>query len=195
MFEGIDGSGKSTALKAAEKAIRAHGFNVTCLKQPSTGPYGKQFRKVAHLPLNANFANTMLIKDRVWDVAKNILPALRRGDVVLLDRYYYSHIYQAGTFTEALPILLHNRQRFPLPNLTLLFDVSPLVARRRIVSSRRGLERLERQLSNTRLMYHKMISFPEVKFINAGCKLDDVKMLVVDSILRIIIKHRSANDY
>ena len=174
VFDGIDGSGKSTVLDIIYEKLCMSGEKVSKFKEPSTGPYGLQFRRIAGGTINPNFANSMLIKDRLWDVKNNIYPALQRGEIVLLDRYYYSHVYQATNIKTALPVIEYNRKKFPRPDMTLLFDVSPFEARRRILASRDGIHALERKLPHTRALYKHLTIYPEVRNINAARNLNEV---------------------
>jgi len=188
VFDGIDGSGKTTALNTVYGQLRQRGIIVRKFKEPSIGPYGLHFRRIARNSLNRAYANHLLILDRVWDVKNNILPALKRGEIVLLDRYYYSHIFQSKDISDAHRTIHKNRKKFPRPTMTFIFNASPLSAKRRIFSSREKLEALERKLTHAQRMYLTMQVFPEVQLINANRNASEVAVKVGN-----LINHKIGN--
>nr|MDP6657848.1 dTMP kinase [Nitrospinaceae bacterium] len=93
VFEGIDGTGKSTQCQKMETRMREYGVPVIRLREPTDGVWGQKIRKILSDGRGAVTPKeelTWFIEDRREDVEKNILPALRENKVVLLDRYYYS---------------------------------------------------------------------------------------------------------
>jgi len=142
VFEGIDGSGKTTQIRRAAKALRARGLRVVELVEPTEGPYGRQIRmssrKGARRP-SPDKETDLFIRDRMEDVEKNIAPALERGEVVLLDRYYFSTMaYQGARGLDPEDIRRRNESFAPQPDLVLYFDVNLDEAMRRIERQRSG---------------------------------------------------------
>ncbi|MCB1157641.1 MAG: hypothetical protein KDK45_09075, partial [Leptospiraceae bacterium] len=60
-------------------------------------------------------------------------PSLKRGETVVLDRYYYSTAaYQGKDIEDAKRILKKNQKLFPAPDYILFLSISPKKALQRI---------------------------------------------------------------
>ena len=94
-FEGLDGSGKTTQLRRLAATLTAAGHTVTTLRQPGGTALGDRIRGIlldskseAALGPIAPLAELgLMFADRAQAIAKVILPAMERGEVVLCDRY------------------------------------------------------------------------------------------------------------
>ena len=125
-FEGIDGAGKTTQLGRLARRLQALGREVVCSREPTTGPWGRKIREAAgRLPLADELE--AFTEDRRAHVAELIAPALGRGAVVLLDRYYPSSAAYQGTRGDpalsVAAVLAHNEAFAPRPDLTVRIDV------------------------------------------------------------------------
>ncbi|MFW5864070.1 MAG: dTMP kinase [bacterium] len=99
VLEGIDGAGKSTQCDRLEAWLRDAGHDVVRLFEPTNGPVGRQIRQLARKgrdEVSAEEEMRLFLKDREANVRENIRPALERGAIVLMDRYYYSSIAYQG---------------------------------------------------------------------------------------------------
>lgn len=94
-FSGLDGSGKSTLIDLASKWLRVHQLDFIVVKQPSkTVRQSKAFRMYIDDTVSGkNHYNIELalftVKDRIQSGTQEIEPALKRGKIVLCDRYFY----------------------------------------------------------------------------------------------------------
>ena len=91
VFEGIDGSGKSTQAERIFNRLKNLGFPLSFFREPTDSIYGKIIRKIlsGKIPRRTPEAELYLfLRDREEDVVRNIRPAIARGEIVLLDRYY-----------------------------------------------------------------------------------------------------------
>ena len=101
-FEGLDGSGKSTQARLLAETLRKRGLPVTETRQPGGTALGDRVRallvEAKAGPAIAPMAElAMLFADRAQAVAEVVAPALRRGDVVVCDRWTDStEAYQGG---------------------------------------------------------------------------------------------------
>lgn len=105
-FEGGEGAGKSTHIRFLSEALRAHGHEVLCLREPGGTTVGEQLRAIVLDPVNDALSDEteLLLYEaaRAQIVAEVIKPALARGAVVLCDRFTDSTIaYQV--FGRGLP--------------------------------------------------------------------------------------------
>lgn len=95
-FEGGDGAGKTTHITFLASCLRAMGHEVICLREPGGTSVGEDLRAIVLDPKNAGLCaeSELLIYEaaRAQIIREVIIPALARGAVVLLDRFYDSTI-------------------------------------------------------------------------------------------------------
>lgn len=149
-FEGGDGVGKSTQVALLEGWLAADGRTVVRTREPGGTPVGELIRDIVlhHRGHIAPRAEALLYAaDRAHHVAEFVVPALERGEVVLQDRYLDSSVaYQgAGRVLDAEQVreLSLWAAGGILPNLTVLLDLDPAVARARMDGDDRPFDRLE----------------------------------------------------
>lgn len=82
----------------------------------------------------------LFLKDREDDAARNIVPALSSGKVVIMDRYWLSNAAYQGALGMAPKLILaeNQRLRLPAPDRTYLIDIDIDLAMKRI-AERSGL--------------------------------------------------------
>ncbi|MDI9643375.1 MAG: dTMP kinase [Archaeoglobales archaeon] len=132
--EGIDGSGKSVIAQELVRFLGDLGYESVLFKEPSDSIYGQKIRNSKErLPPEKELEFFLL--DRELDVKERIRPALEKGKIVVMDRYYYSNIaYQSARGIEAEKIKKLNEAIAPKPDLVIILDVSPETALKRILS-------------------------------------------------------------
>ena len=97
-FEGVEGAGKSTHLRAAAAALRQRGIEVIETREPGGTPLGAELRRlVMYGTAPAPMTELLLyLADRAQHVAAVVAPAMARGAVVLTDRFSASTLaYQS----------------------------------------------------------------------------------------------------
>lgn len=99
-FEGGEGAGKSTHIRFLSQKLREHDREVVCLREPGGTDVGEQLRAVVLDPAHEAMVDEaeLLIYEaaRAQLVAEVIKPALKRGAVVLCDRFTDSTVaYQS----------------------------------------------------------------------------------------------------
>lgn len=100
VFEGTDGAGKTTQAKLLEAHVRElRGAKALLLREPGGTPLGEKVREILLDPgtgdLDPATELFLFMAARAHLLAKVILPALRRGEVVICDRYLWSSaVYQ-----------------------------------------------------------------------------------------------------
>ncbi len=136
--EGIDGAGKTTQVRMLVNALHDTGESVTASKEPTNGQWGSILRQSAttgRLPLEQELE--AFINDRQEHVDGLILPALKSGGIVILDRYFYSTIaYQGARGANVKTVWAEMVKRFPLPDVVFLLDVDPIIGIHRIANDR-----------------------------------------------------------
>lgn len=98
VFEGGEGSGKSTQLRRVSATLARRDVAHVCLREPGGTPLGTEVRRLL-LDRASDIAHRaealLFTASRAQLVEREIAPALARGDVVLLDRFFLStYAYQ-----------------------------------------------------------------------------------------------------
>lgn len=125
VFEGIDGTGKSTQIQLLSKDLQAKGYEVVCSFEPTRGPWGMRVREaaLANERLSMEEEIDCLLQDRREHVRKLISPALERGAWVLLDRYYLSMMaYQGASGANVEHIRAANEDFAPVPDMAIWLE-------------------------------------------------------------------------
>jgi dTMP kinase len=133
-IEGIDGAGKTTQVARLRERFVGRGWDVVTSKEPTDGPWGRRIRESAKAGRMAPADELhAFLEDRREHVASTIRPALNRGALVLLDRYYFSTIaYQGLKGGDPESIRQANEEFAPVPDLLVVLDLDPEDALRRI---------------------------------------------------------------
>jgi dTMP kinase len=125
-FEGPEGAGKSTQVKALARALEKAGREVTVTREPGGAPEAEALRELLLDKDNrwSPLAETLLMNAaRDAHLRATITPALSQGEVVLCDRFCDStEAYQIGADEELIASLRRQVAR-RMPDLTLLFDL------------------------------------------------------------------------
>lgn len=134
VIEGIDGAGKTTQAHFVQAALQARGLAVVRTKEPTSGKWGQVLRDSALTGrLSIEEEVEAFIKDRREHVDDFIMPALRAGQVVIVDRYYFSTAaYQGARGLDPVQLMERNEQFAPEPDLLVLLDVDPSLGLQRI---------------------------------------------------------------
>lgn len=149
-LEGGDGSGKTTQAALLEQWLGEGGRRVVRTREPGGTEVGILIREIVlhHRGDIAPRAEALLYAaDRAHHVETLVRPALDRGDVVIQDRYLDSSVaYQgAGRILDGGEIreLSLWAAGGALPDVTVLLDVDPDVARERLDAADKPFDRLE----------------------------------------------------
>lgn len=87
VFEGIDGSGKTTQLELAQKALLAQDWPVYATRNLGGTPIGEELRKVILLPIKRPSSTNLYISVAVQEaLAEAIGQERAKNNLVLLDR-------------------------------------------------------------------------------------------------------------
>lgn len=148
-FEGIDGAGKSTHLKALTQRLRARGADVLNTREPGGTPLAEQLRELfLHQPMDGLTEALLVFAGRRDHLVTVIEPALAAGRTVLCDRFTdATFAYQGGGRGMDLNVLSALEtwvQAGRQPDLTLWFDLPVEMAAMRRAAAR-SADRLEQQ--------------------------------------------------
>lgn len=99
VFEGPDGSGKSTQAELLFKKLKHDGYSCIITEEPGGTPEGEKIRDLLLNPDYELCPKTELflfLADRAEHVSRIIQPSLKEGKVVICSRYFYSTLVYQG---------------------------------------------------------------------------------------------------
>ena len=157
VFEGGDGSGKSTQIKRLSGRLlrREHPYLVT--REPGGTPLGEQLRKILKTRTDLSPLGELMlfVAARQQLVTQIIEPAIRSGKNILSDRFTASTIaYQGyGRGLNISNIVSLNKLATGQiePDLNILLDLAPEVALSRISEHKKD------SFDNSELSFHKRV--------------------------------------
>lgn len=191
VFEGIDGSGKSTQAEILLERLQEEDFDAVYFREPSKGKWGRKIKKKALHPdsLSAEEELDLFLKDRRENVEKNLKPALKKKRIVILDRYYYSTIaYQGAKGIDEKLIRRMNEEFVVEPDLVFIFDIDPQKSLERIENRKKKDKLFEREdyLVKVREIFR---SFKGEKFVHIDAlkSKEEIRKEIEEIVLRIIL--------
>lgn len=198
VLEGIDGSGKTCACQELVKKLQSDGYEVVYLREPTKeSQWGKEIAlRSPSGELTPEEELELFIKDREWHIANRILPALRNGKVVLMDRYFFATGAYQSTVMDLhwKEILQRNREGIsaPEPDIVFILDVPAEIGLKR-ATGRTGkanlqFERIER-LVKVRKNYLEMLEndCANYELIDSKLPLEQVIDEIYDKITDTLI--------
>lgn len=148
VFEGIDGCGKSTQLRALSERLQAYGIEPLVIREPGGTPVGEQIREILlERPLEMEPLTELLLYEASRsELTRTVLrPALQAGQVVLADRFAMASLAYQG-YGRGLDLTLVRHFNTIAtegiePSMTIILDVPVEVA---LARKRSAFDRLER---------------------------------------------------
>lgn len=140
VFDGPDGSGKSTQFHKFSDFAQARGLTMCEVREPGGTLIGEEIRSVLldhrHVDLDVRAEMLLYMASRAQLVAERIGPALQRGEVVLADRFVSSTLAYQGTAGGMSLADIRAVARVAcgdaMPHLTVIFDVTEETAATRL---------------------------------------------------------------
>ena len=166
-FEGIEGSGKTTQIRMTGDYLNKKGVPFLLTIEPGGTPAGNELRKILldKTALDLSFRTELLLfaADRAQHVEEVIEPSLKKGEIVLCDRFSDATVaYQGYGRKQAIkPIwaICDFASRSLVPDMTLLFDISADKGLDRVISRARGMGNtpLEDRFEKEHLRFHETV--------------------------------------
>jgi dTMP kinase len=178
VLEGIDGTGKSTQAKRLGEWFVSQGREVVLSREPTSGPWGRKVRESAATGrLSPEDELEYFLKDRRQHVEELIAPSLAAGNVVILDRYYFSTMaYQGARGFDPVEIRRRNEAFAPVPDLLLVMDLDVDISLERIGSRGDVANEFEKRetLERCREIFLSLKNERFVRVIDSSGSLDEV---------------------
>lgn len=131
MFEGPDGSGKTTILKNINKKLINLGYPIMLVREPGGTFISEQIREIIinnnNTEMNSKTECLLFAASRAQLVEEKIKPALNRGEIILCDRFVLSSLlYQGvgrGLGINEVKKINDFATGFIKPDLTIFFNI------------------------------------------------------------------------
>jgi dTMP kinase len=201
-FEGIDGCGKSTQLEMVARVLRLRGRDVLITREPGGTQIGEGVRELllsdASVGIVPKTELFLIVGARAEHTAALIRPALDAGRVVLSDRYIDSTVAFQGYGRQLDLEMVKRMNAFAtdrlLPDLTLVFDLDPALARARL--HKRPVGGLLGAFDDERAEFHARVREgyltlakqepSRVQIIDASGPVDETHARVMSTLLRFL---------
>ncbi len=193
-LEGIDGTGKSTQIALLAAVLRQEGRCVVLTREPTEGVYGQQIRRLyqARGSVSRQEELELFLADRREHVAQLIAPALALGKIVITDRYYFSTAaYQGAVGFDPETIIRQNEVFAPVPDLVILFELSPAQAVMRIERYRQDtLNHFEQEESLCQVaQVFKALDREYIKRVDGAQEIDVIHSQIVIHVKACLAAH------
>lgn len=196
-FEGGDGCGKSTQLAREAERLRACGWKVVTSREPGGCPISERIRSIlldlSSQGMCAECEALLFAAARAQHLREVIWPAVKRGEIVLCDRFLDSSlVYQGvarGLGREAVYEINRPAVQDRLPDLTLVYDLDPLtaIARRK---SATGLDRIESEKEDFLRRVHEgfvaLADGKRVQRIDAARSIEAIEQDTHEQVMRLL---------
>lgn len=198
-FEGPEGSGKTTIMKAVADKLQ-QDYKIVMTREPGGVKTGEKIRELL-LDGDAMDERTealLFAASRREHLVGKVMPALENGNIVLCDRYIDSSLAYQG-YARGIGISeVKSINEFAIdnmyPDVTIYLDVSVEVGRQRIVENQRVQNRLDLESVNFHEKvvegYKKIIHNESERFIiiDAEKSIDEVVNDTYNSIIKYLEK-------
>ncbi len=179
VFEGLDGSGKTTQMARIQKRLTSMGSEAVTTCEPTNGPVGSLIRDMLEGRISSDpwTIAALFAADRTDHLVKpetGVQALVEKGRVVLCDRYYFSsYAYHARDMDLEWIITLNSlNAQIIRPDLTLFIDVAPETCLDRIRAGRHRLDMYEKIDILRQVRHNYFAAFDRLK--------DREKVVVVD---------------
>ena len=195
VFEGIDGTGKSTQLHLLAEKLRQLGYAVVATREPTNGPYGQKIRElfVDRGAVSREEELELFIADREQHVQEVIAPALADGCVVICDRYYLSTVAYQGANGMDPDLILKKNEDFPVPDLAIILEMEAAQGIHRIQNQRNEHPNTFEEEANLQKVATIFAAMQQdyIKRIKGSDPIENVQRLVFAAVAKVLDKKRA----
>lgn len=175
-FEGIDGAGKTTISSRIFDTLVAENILCHYTYEPTNSRIGSYIR--LHLTRERSFPPSfealLYAADRVQHCHEEIRNYLKKGYLVISDRYVYSSIAYQGAASEDVKWVFELNKKVPAPDLAIYLRVSPRLALLRKSRRQRTIYEREAFLKNVVKIYDELANRGLLVVVDASKPFDEV---------------------
>jgi dTMP kinase len=185
-IEGLDKSGKTSQSILLVEALYKNGFDAVYTTEPSNGEIGMFIRKNVLQRKNrvpAVIEALLFAADRVDHIENEIKPMLKKGKIVVSDRYVYSSLAYQGAAGLSLDWIKQLNKQALRPDLAIYIDVPVEILLERYKRKKSVMEHLDTQ-KKVETIYVKLVQEGELIPINGKRSMEaaarDIQAMVLE---------------
>jgi len=199
VFEGIDGSGKSTQIKQISKRLKAIDYKVYSTFEPTDGPIGSLIRQMLSGKISTDQRTIASLfaadrTDHLVNKVSGIRHKIDQGEIILCDRYYFSSYAYHAQYIDMEWVIHANSLNAEIlrPDVTIFIDVDPDICLERIKNSRSNFEMYEKLdvMKKVRANYFKAFDalkgLETIAIINGNSTVEIVEDAILHEVRKII---------
>jgi dTMP kinase len=192
VFEGLDGSGRSTQVVKLGQFLTDRGFNVVTTKEPTIdSAAGRKIKEILTQKIETDpmELQRLYAQDRKEHLENKIIPALEEGKIVISDRYFFSTFAYGSAHGADLEKLIELNNNFLYPDMIILFKIDAKACMDRIEKRGDLKEFFEREemLEKVSQVYDDLsLRFKNFKIIDAKKSKEEVFNQIKDQLLKEI---------
>lgn len=199
VFEGPDGSGKTTIIKKVKELLENEDYAISYYREPGGTEISEKIRSIIidnenHM-MDAKTEALLFASSRAQLVAEKIIPDLKEGKIVICDRFVMSSLLYQGLGRKLGMDKIKTINDFAIgdlkPDLTLFFNIDYKTA-----LERKRANFSPDRLENEDFSFHKKIFDgylemadlykDEIKKVDARKSIDDLTEEVINIIYQLL---------
>ncbi len=200
-MEGTDGSGKTTQVKLLKEYFESKGFSVVCTREPGGNVISEKIRNIVidsnHKEMGSRTEALLYAAARAQLVYEVIIPTLKRGDIVICDRFVDSSLIYQGVARNLGIDKVADLNLFATegiePDITFFLRLDP----EKSIERKKQLNKLDR-IENENSYFHKKVfygyielaeKFPErIKIIDAFADINTIRENIIEYIEKLLLQ-------
>jgi dTMP kinase len=195
VFEGTDGAGTTTQAKLLKNFLVKRGYNVILTSEPSTEFIGTNIRQILNGRIIAKDSENidsrtialLFAADRLDHLQNVITPSLKKGYIVISDRYKLSSLVYQGEFTSDEDWVDNINKYAREPDMTFFIDINGEKAFDRISKNRPSLDIFEKKEFVVRIAdkYKEVLNkhkHTKLFIVDGSLNVNDINKLITKSL-------------
>jgi len=153
VFEGIDGSGKTTQINILKDFFEKKGKTVKLVKEPGSITFNNQLRNIVktNTVIESRTREFLFMADRSETISKEIIPALENNEIVISDRSFLTGMSYCVNKDVEWPILEQLNKiatKGLMPDLVINIEISVDTMLQRVFGRDNSLDQRESLVRN-----------------------------------------------
>ena len=196
VFEGIDGSGKSTQIFLLAKYLASldKHAHILLTREPYKNREVRALLRQNESPeLKKETLTELFIRDRKEHISGMILPALDKDIIVISDRYKYATISYQAAQGQDMHNLVELQKYMPTPDFVFVIDTDVDTALKRMESDSRSKQKFEKssffqdKVRKNYLRLKELLPRENIIIIDGTKSVDEVFEQIKKNFDRIVI--------